>query len=90
MKRESTDRSTGKWKGRALTVADDVQHILHGQEVESREDLAPPLQEVEEGLAAILQAVVHVLQNLQDVCNNRRHVTNSEDGMQFPKQLAAL
>ena len=49
-----------------LTVADDVQDILHGEEVEPWEALPPALQVLEQGAAADLQVVVHLLQEWQD------------------------
>lgn len=53
-----------------FTIADNVQDILHRQEVESWEDLTSTFQVMEEISATGLQAVLHVLHNGQDIWKN--------------------
>lgn len=56
-----------------FTIADNVQDILHGQEVESREDLSSTFQVMEKISATGLQAVLHVLHNGQDIWKITTH-----------------
>ena len=50
-----------------VAVTDDVHDVLHRQEVEAWEELTSPLQVRQQRAAAVLQVVVHLLQDLLDV-----------------------
>lgn len=56
-----------------FTIADNVQYILHRQEVESWEDLSSTFQVMEKISATGLQAVLHVLHNGQDIWKITTH-----------------
>lgn len=50
-----------------VTIAHNVQDILHGQEVESWEDLSSALQMMQEVSSTGFKAVLHVFHNRQNI-----------------------
>lgn len=53
-----------------LTIAYNVQDILHGEEVETGEDLTSALQVVQQRFSAFFKTAMHVLQDLKNICND--------------------
>ena len=56
-----------------LTSTNDVKDVLHGEEEEAREDLTSALQMMKQSFAADFQTLIHVFQDLQNVCQKHKN-----------------